>query len=72
MWKDNSTDEAEFVIMRQRMGTDATMTELARVPFNGTSFHDEPVTAGTTYIYMIVATNENGESQSNRVTFVAQ
>ena len=70
-WKDNSTDETEFVIMRQRMGTDTAMTELARVPFNGTSFHDEPITAGATYIYMVVVTNENGENQSNQATFVA-
>lgn len=70
-WRDNSTDEAEFVIMRQHMGAEAAMTELARVPFNGTTFHDEPIAAGATYLYMIVATNENGESQSNQVTFVA-
>lgn len=70
-WKDNSPDETEFIIMRQRMGADAAMTELARVPFNGTSFHDEPITAGATYLYMIVATNDNGESASNQATFVA-
>ena len=70
-WKDNSADEVEFVIMRQRMGTDTAMTEVSRVPFNGTSFHDEPLTAGATYIYMIVAMNESGESQSNQATFVA-
>lgn len=68
-WKDNSSDESEFVIMR-KAGTDA-MAELARVPFNGTAFHDEPITPGTTYVYMIVATNENGESESNEATFVA-
>ncbi len=70
-WKDNSTDESEFVIMRMRMGTDTAMTELGRVPFNGNSFHDEPIVAGATYMYMIVATNENGESESNQATFVA-
>ena len=68
-WKDNSTDETEFVIMRQQ-GTGA-MTELSRVPFNGVTYHDEPITAGATYVYMIVATNENGESPSNQATFVA-
>jgi large repetitive protein len=70
-WKDNSSDESEFVIMRMRMGTDPAMAELGRVPFNGTTFHDEPITAGATYLYVIVATNENGESQSNQATFVA-
>ena len=36
-----------------------------------TSFHDEPITAGATYIYMVVVTNEDGENQSNQATFVA-
>jgi len=68
-WKDNSSDESEFVIMR-KMGADA-MTEIARVPFNGTSYHDEPITAGATYVYMIVATNDGGDSESNQATFMA-
>lgn len=70
-WKDNSTDESEFVIMRMQQGVDATMVELARVPFNGTSFHDEPITAGATYTYQVIATNDNGESESNEATFGA-
>jgi hypothetical protein len=69
-WKDNSSDESEFVIMR-KTSTDAAMTELARVPFNGTTYHDEPITSGTTYVYMIVATNAAGESESNQAMFVA-
>jgi hypothetical protein len=70
-WNDNSMDESEFVIMRMRMGTDAAMTELGRVPFNGTAFHDEPIVAGATYMYQVVAANDNGESESDQVTFVA-
>lgn len=70
-WKDNSSDESEFVIMRMEQGVDAAMVELARVPFNGTSFHDEPITAGATYVYQIIATNENGETESNEATFGA-
>ncbi len=70
-WKDNSMDESEFVIMRMRRGTDTAMTELGRVPFNGTAFHDEPIVAGATYMYMVIATNETGESESNEATFVA-
>lgn len=64
-------DESEFVIMRMRMGTDTALAELGRVPFNGTAFHDEPIVAGATYMYQVVATNENGESESNQATFVA-
>lgn len=70
-WKDNSKDESEFIIMRQQMGTDTAMKELARVPFNGTAYHDEPITSGATYMYMVVASNENGESESEHATFVA-
>ncbi len=64
-------DESEFVIMRMRIGTDTALAELGRVPFNGTAFHDEPIVAGATYTYQVVATNQNGESESNQATFVA-
>lgn len=70
-WKDNSTDEDEFVIMRQQMGTDAAMKELARVPRNNTSFHDEPLVSGATYLYQVDASNANGETASNTVMFTA-
>jgi hypothetical protein len=70
-WKDNSSDESEFVIMRMEQGVDTAMVELARVPFNGTSFHDEPIVAGAVYVYQIIATNDDGESESNAATFGA-
>lgn len=70
-WSDNSGDEDEFVIMRQQMGTDPAMKEIARVPFDTASYHDQPVTSGATYMYMIVATNAGGDSSSNHATFVA-
>ena len=70
-WLDNSNDEIEFVIMRQQVGVDAAMQELASVPFNGTQFHDEPVVAGATYIYQVIASNEAGETDSNQVMFKA-
>jgi hypothetical protein len=68
-WKDNSSDESEFIIMR-KIGSEA-MAELARVPFNGTTYHDEPIMSGANYVYMIVATSGGGESESNQATFVA-
>lgn len=70
-WKDNSKDEDEFVIMRQKVGTDTALVELARVPFNGTTFHDEPITSGATYMYMVVASGPGGDSESNHAMFVA-
>jgi len=70
-WQDNSNDEDEFVIMRQRMGADAAMVELARVPFDTVTYHDEPITSGATYLYMVTATNAAGGTSSNQATFVA-
>lgn len=70
-WIDNSSDEDEFVVMRQQMGTDAAMVELARVPFDTVTYHDEPITSGATYMYMVVATNAAGDAPSNQATFVA-
>ena len=70
-WKDNSMDETEFVVMRMQEGTETVMRELGRVPFNGNSFHDEPITPGATYMYQVIATNEAGDSESNQATFVA-
>jgi hypothetical protein len=68
-WIDNSDDEDEFVIMRRQSAGE--MTELSRVPFDTVSYHDEPITSGTTYIYLVIATNAAGDSASNEATFVA-
>jgi hypothetical protein len=70
-WKDNSSDEDEFIIMRQQVGTDTAMKEIARVPFDTTSYHDEPVLSGTTYQYEVHASNSGGETAVGPTTFVA-
>lgn len=70
-WKDNSKDEDEFIVMRQQMGVDSAMKEIGTVPFNGVTFHDEPITSGATYLYQVMASNGGGDSASNQVTFVA-
>ena len=70
-WKDNSMDESEFVVMRMQVGTDPAMRELGRVPFNGNSFHDEPITSGASYMYVVIATNADGDAPSNQAAFVA-
>ena len=70
-WLDNSSDEDEFVVMRQLTGSDPAMRELARVPFDTVTYHDEPITSGATYIYMVIATNAAGDAASNQATFVA-
>jgi hypothetical protein len=70
-WKDNASNETEYVIMRQQMGADAAMKEIAAVPFNGVAYHDEPITSGAAYVYQVIATNDGGDSLSNEATFVA-
>jgi len=70
-WVDNSSDENEFVILRMQVGTDSQLRELARVPFNTTAYHDEPITAGATYMYAVHASNAAGEAASTTATFVA-
>jgi len=70
-WQDNANNEDELIIMRQKVGSDATLVELARVPFDTLTYHDEPITSGATYLYMVTATNAAGAASSNQATFVA-
>lgn len=67
-WTDASDNEDEFMIMRKE--GDGDYAERTRVPFNTTQFHDEPLTAGTTYGYMVMAVNDAGETASNEVTYL--
>ncbi len=69
-WQDNSDDEDEFMIMR-RDGSDAEYEMLASVPFDTVQYHDEPLIAGTSYGYKVVAVNAAGEVESNEATFDA-
>lgn len=66
-WTDASDNEDHFMIMRKAGG--GAYAEVDMVTFNATQYHDEPVTAGTTYVYKVLAMNGGGESSSNEVTF---
>jgi hypothetical protein len=68
-WTDNSDNEDEFVVMRKD-GT-AEFQEIASVPFDTVQYHDEPVTSGTSYTYMVMAVNADGESHSDEVVLDA-
>lgn len=70
-WTDNSDNETEFMIMRMEVGTDADYKTLASVPFNSTQYHDAPLTPGKSYMYMVMAMNDGGETNSNEITFAA-
>ena len=67
-WVDNSDNETQFMIMRKEMGA-TDFTTVATPTFNTTTYHDAPLTAGKTYVYMVMAMNDAGESPgSNEVT----
>lgn len=66
-WVDTSDNEEHFMIMRKTATT--AYDDINMLAFNATSYHDASVTAGTMYMYMVVAMNGKGEAQSNEVMF---
>jgi hypothetical protein len=59
VWKDNSSDEAVFVVYRKGPGA-AEFVKIADVPANSTSYLDRGLRPGTTYRYLIRAWNPTG------------
>lgn len=53
-WDDNSTDEIQFRIERQRED-EGSFTEIATVPVNTTTYVDDTVTSGYLYTYRVRA-----------------
>lgn len=70
-WTDNADNETEFMVMRMEDGVDTEYQVVATVPFDTEQYHDAPLTSGTTYVYMVMAMNDDGEAESNEVTFDA-
>lgn len=72
-WKDNSENEASFMI--ERMNDKADWKTIGTVPFDTTQYHDATITAGTTYMYRVMAMPKSGNHAaggiSSAVTFVA-
>jgi fibronectin type 3 domain-containing protein len=66
-WKDNSTNEDEFIIERSTSPA-AVWTELGRVSFNVKSFVDPTVAPDSGYSYRIKASNAAGSSTSSSTT----
>lgn len=70
-WKDNSNNEAGFMIERKVGGADyATLTS---VPFDTTQYHDANLTSGVTYRYRMMAMGKQAGKDSpysNEVTFL--
>ncbi len=69
-WRDNSDDETEFMIMR-RLGAESDFDTIATVAANETQFHDAPLTSGETYVYVVMAMNDAGASESGELEFAA-
>ncbi len=70
-WTDNADNETEFMVMRMKNGVDTDYAVTATVPFDTEQYHDAPLTSGGTYMYMIMAMNDDGESESDEVAFNA-
>ena len=67
VWTDTSSNEEHFMIMRKTSTTQ--YDDIDMVTFNATTYHDGSVTAGTAYMYKVVAMNAKGEAASNEVPF---
>ncbi|CAN5917817.1 hypothetical protein BH11MYX2_BH11MYX2_04670 [soil metagenome] len=71
VWKDNSDNETQFMIMRMEVGGAGDYTQVASPPFDTSTYHDAPLTAGKTYMYMVMAMNDTGESQPSNEVMIA-
>ncbi len=81
-WKDNSADEAHFMVMRMEMtehgasehehDTDHELSAVATLDAGATDYHDTQLVAGHEYMFAVSAMNAAGtEAESNEVTFTA-
>ena len=70
-WTDNSDNETQFMIMRKEMGAAGDFATVATPTFNTTTYHDAPLTAGKTYVYMVMAMNDAGDSEPSNEVMVA-
>jgi hypothetical protein len=66
-WVDASDDETEFMVMRKDVTAGGDYQTVGTVPFDTTSYHDAPLASGTTYMFMVMAVNGAGTSNSNEV-----
>lgn len=64
-WEDNNTHEDGFIVLRsEELRTIDSGIEIARVPYNVTSFVDEGPLSGDTYYYAVHPYNAFGENKS--------
>jgi hypothetical protein len=71
-WQDNSSNEAAFFIDRCEGAGCTSFTGLAGTSANISTYADSSVTAGSTYRYRVIASNDGGfSSYSNIVSILA-
>ena len=70
-WTDNADNETEYMVMRMVDGVDTEYRVVATLPFDAGQYHDAPLTSRITYMYMVMAMNDDGQTASNEVTFAA-
>jgi uncharacterized lipoprotein YddW (UPF0748 family) len=63
-WTDNSTNESNFVVARSTT-SGGPYTDIATLAANTTSYSDTGLTPGTTYYYVVRATNAGGASANS-------
>jgi len=69
-WKDNSSDEIVFKIVRRKSGA-PKFNLIATVPANTTTFVDTELTSGTRYYYHVSASSVGGDSElSNKADII--
>jgi hypothetical protein len=66
-WTDVADDEDHYMVMRKP--TDGAYDVVATLPFNAIQYHDSAITAGTTYVYQVIAMNARGQGASDESTF---
>ena len=65
-WKDNSDNEASFMI--ERMVGSSPYMELATVPFDTTAYHDANLAPGT-YMYRVMAMPKDGSHEAGSTKY---
>jgi hypothetical protein len=68
-WIDASDDEDEFIIMRAQ--DSGELEEIARTPFDTATYHDEPLSSGSEYTYVVHAVNDAGTSAASNEVMLA-
>ncbi len=70
-WKDNSTDEEMFMLMRKEMAAAGDFAPLTMVAKDIAQYHDSTVLKGKTYVYMVHGMKGSAASDpSNEVSIL--